>query len=797
MSNSQRSCVGCQKTIPSGAKFCPECGRPQSPELDDSWFGERRVVTILFADLASFTAVSEDADPEDVIDMLNQVFARLMIECDREGGYLDKTVGDQMMVLFGAPKAHEDDPVRAVRAALAMQEAMNELYPLMKEKVGETCTLHIGIHSGHVVWGQVGPPGRTTPTVIGDAVNLAARLEASSKGGQTLVSEPVYLRTSRFFEFEVLQPITVKGKSGAIPVYSPVRPRTDAHSAQWLIDRSIPFMERSEEMDQLGKKWASVLDGTPRLMAFMGDPGTGKTRLMIEFLSSLADYPSKRQPLVFHTRFESGSGQQQFSPLLGFLKQVFGLSPDDTDLARRRKVEDRAQVLGISDQTFLPLMGYLLGWYRDDSRLIKSQQDLKRVQESAINSAVNLFVRQSARRPLLLLVDDFQWVDSLSLDWIRRLKTAARHLMQREYVRLMLIVASRPQTDFSIESLQLDEILHVPPLSDLARRDLVEHLLPGKGLPLALIDRISQESAGNIDYILQVTKGLVQSGQLVKKDGLWHLTRPLDEIDFPHSFAELVMANLDTLNPSTRSILQHAAVIGMRFSFTALAALCPGDDLEPTLSELEQRGLISLHSGTEQDRVYVFSQVMVREVAYGSILRKTRRDLHDRIAHLAEAHPAESVDDIEALAYHYQASGGDPEKVLTYSWLTGQRALAGHDFEQAYQHLKTAWDVADGVQGSEFGFRLDLAQALGDAATFTGHFEQAGLCYDAAMTLMQSREDRNGYAALLHRMGRLNYYKADMLSASEQYEQALEMAKSDPVLAAQINAEIRLLWDKS
>ncbi|MEW5956480.1 MAG: adenylate/guanylate cyclase domain-containing protein, partial [Chloroflexota bacterium] len=411
------------------------------------------MVTILFADLASFTAASEKVDPEDVIDMLNQVFTRLMVECDREGGYLDKTVGDQLMVLFGAPRAHEDDPARAVRAALGMQKAIDELAPIMREKVGAACKINIGINTGPVVWGRMGPFGRAVPTVIGDAVNLASRLQHFASGGQIVVSETVYLQTRRFFEYEVLEPIQVKGKTGLIPVYMPLRQRQAVKSSKRPVEGRHPLIERDQELQSLHAYWSRALAGYMQLVLVTGEAGIGKSRLLTHFLEDLDTYANQKQPLILHARNESAL-DSGYSPLMELLRQLFALTPDDTTLTCRRKIEDRAQILGITSRNFLPLMGYLLGWYQNNTRLADPETNLDHLSEAAIDAAIDLFYKQSQHRPTLLILDDLQWADAGTRHWLHRL-VILKQMIQNERLGygLIVILASRTPLDLPTGSI--------------------------------------------------------------------------------------------------------------------------------------------------------------------------------------------------------------------------------------------------------------------------------------------------------------------------------------------------------
>lgn len=797
MTGSLLTCVACQKALPpgGGANFCPACGQRQGNTTPLSQ-GERRPVTILFADLASFTAVSENADPEDVIDMLNHVFTRLMVECDREGGYLDKTVGDQLMVLFGAPRAHEDDPVRAVRAALAMQVAMEELAPVMREKVGVACKLNIGIHTGNVVWGQAGPTGKTTPTVIGDAVNLAARLQQAAKDGQIFVSEAVYLRTRRIFEFKVLDPIMVKNKTGSIPLYAPLHLYQRLTTGHESIETHIPLVERDLELQSLHAFWSRAVAGTPQLVLLRGDAGLGKSRLLTEFANSLDTYAVDKQPLVLHANYKSTS-HDDYHPLADLLYQLFGLTAEDTDLIYRRKIEDRARILSLNEPRFVPLMGYLLGWYRDDPRLAGSEANLDSLREYSIDIVVNVFLKQSSHRPSLLIIDDLQWADPDILKWLTQLNIAIEAIRQdilRTSYRLLVLLASRPHSENLAELPATLNSLTLAPLKDLARRDLIEHLLPGRGLPLALVERLSQESEGNPLYLVEAARSLIQSRQLMRENGTWHLTRPDNQLELPQSIEGLIMARLDALDPNTRTLLQYAAVIGTEFSYSMLAAICPVEDLDDRLADLEQRGLITALSpgGENAARSFAFTNTMMRKVAYQNILRKTRRELHNRIAQQTEAEIASGQEDLVRLAHHY-AAGGDQEKLIAYNWLVGQCALDEFKFEEAFHHLQLAWNTLRAIPSPNGDIYLNVANTLGDAATFCGKFTEAELCYEAVKEWVG--DETGELAPLNYRVGRLHFYQGNVEVAQSYFEQALKLAPDNLTLKAQIEAEMRLLGD--
>ena len=802
MTTANGVCTSCRSPLPAQAAFCPTCGAKQLPVPADVSSSERRLVTVLFADLASFTDASRDADPEDVIEMLNNVFARLMVECDREGGYLDKTVGDQLMVLFGVPKAHEDDPARAVRAALGMQDAMNDLAAVMLDKVGTTCKLHIGINTGLVVWGQVGPQGRAVPTVIGDAVNLASRLQSVSEGGKTFVSESVYLRTRQLFDYEALSPISVKGKPEPIPVYAPLRLRGNGRSTRRVMETSIPLTERSADVETLRTYWARAVEGTPQIVLVTGDAGLGKTRLLAEFTGTLRADSPKKKPQILHTSSE-GTSDNYYRPLPQLVSMMFGLESSQTDASQQRKVESLTRVLGLNAQEYLPLVRNLLGCALNGTTSADSGSGTEVLSQKAVDAVVTLLLRQSTQRPVLVVVDDLQWADACSVNCINRVAATVQSLdaglLENQ---LMVLVASRPQGASRLDASILAHEIRLAPLSDLGRQDLIYALLPGWGLPNSLIDRLAHESGGNPFYLIEVIRRLVQSGQVVRQDGAWQLTRPVHQLDVPATVEGLVMATLDSLEQSARRVLQHASVIGPHFSTELLAAITPVGELHGILAHLEQKGLIVRRDGIAKGGgiAYEFSQRIVREVIYNSILRKTRRQLHDQIAALTEDRDrseligASDEDDLETVAYHY-TSGSQSDKIVTYNLLLGMGDLNRFEFDEAYHHLQLAWQALGKTPDPDPATRYRLAEAFGDASTFTGDYVQARICYEQ-MKEWASGEG-NDLAAWYRRLGRLSMREGDPEAAVESYAEALAAADPDDhVLAAQLDAEMRLLFDQ-
>ncbi|MGH7418321.1 MAG: adenylate/guanylate cyclase domain-containing protein, partial [Candidatus Rokuibacteriota bacterium] len=349
---------------------------------------ERRVVTVLFADVVGFTAMVEQLDPEVVTDAMNEVFAALGAEVERVGGHVDKVIGDQLMALFGAPVAHEDDALRAVRAALAMQQTMAARGERFEQLLGEAPRLRIGIHSGQVVWGEVGPPGQTHPTVMGDVVNLTARLQRAAPEGGVLISESVGRQAQGAFLLRAWEPLVVRGKSEPVAVYEVLgereRPEPIARPS---------FIDRADDLQQLDDLLARAMRGRAQVVIVAGDPGVGKTRLTEEFLGRLPEGVALLQTSC------PPYGGESLGPLADLFRQFAGLTGDVTldGVEARLPMGERAgQAAAIVSRLF---------------GLVDMAPDPAVSHETALLVAAEA-IRRMLVRPTVVVIEDLQWADA-------------------------------------------------------------------------------------------------------------------------------------------------------------------------------------------------------------------------------------------------------------------------------------------------------------------------------------------------------------------------------------------------
>jgi len=504
---------------------------------------ERRVVTVLFADVVGFTAMVEELDPEVVTDAMNEIFTALGAEVERVEGHVDKVVGDQLMALFGAPVAHEDDALRAVRAALAMQQSMRAQGERFRALLGEAPRLRIGIHSGLVVWGEVGPAMETRrPTVMGDAVNLTARLQRAAPEGGILISETVGRQVQGAIRLHAWEPLVVRGKSEPVIVYEVLGERARPEP----IARP-PFVDRQAGLQQLDDLRARAMAGRSQVVVIAGDPGVGKTRLVEEFLHRLPEGVA-----VLQTSCPPYGGQS-LGPLADLFRQFTGLAGEVTlpDLEARLPMGERAAQAAA-------IVARLFG-------LAEVEADPAVTQETALLVASEA-LRRLLVRPTVVVIEDLQWADAGTREvlpvFVERLTDTPLLLIGNLRAGEASPVWGRRT---AVTTLQLE------PLLPDDSRALLEGLLGGPTPPdaeAALIDK----AAGNPFYLSELVATLRRTGLLAREDGGgWRLTGPVEEV-LPETIQAALLARLDRLAPEQRALLQQAAVVGDTFRRSLLAA---------------------------------------------------------------------------------------------------------------------------------------------------------------------------------------------------------------------------------
>ncbi len=710
-------------------------------EASEIGLGEFRPVSVLFANFHDFSAVLERlyADPDRAAAVLNAYYRRAQAVVHRYDGIVNKvdmyTHGDKLMALFGAPAAHEDDPTRAVRCALELEHALDaanrEIGALLKEVSFGQLIQKIGINTGTVFAGRVGGTTRYEYTVMGPAVNLAARLMSAAVDGEVLLSPSARAAVVGQVVVEDHPPLRLKGLAEPVTPARALRV-ADAQAPGTRIG-AAPMIGRDPEMRRLFDAAAAALRGAGRVLALVGEAGAGKSRMAEELLqrlviASVAEPPTDAMLPPFEMvigECQSYDQRTSYATLRGPLSELLLFSAwraSGADL--QLHIAERVRQLAPDLERFAPLLSDALGVALDESALttaLSPQQRHDRLQELI----VAIFCGAAAREPLLVSIEDMHWADSPSLELLGSLAAAAANLA------LLLVFTYRPDPPISApwDDMPLTVHLRLPELAPGYSADLLSALLGGQ--PPAEILPLLDRTQGNPFFIEELVRALVAGGVLVRDEGgVWHLARPLAEVALPTSIEGLLIARLDQLDEPRQELVQVASVIGRRFQRPIIEGIYAS---QPALDDSLQRLIsIELIQADQLDRTlaYVFRHALLRDVAYEGILYARRRILHGRVARRIEAFSQERIDDqLAILAWHY-LQAEDWAHALAYHMRAGeqsQRRFANRDALALYRvaleiaaHLGTSADpltLLDQV--------VAIHERSGDVHMLLGEYDQA------------------------------------------------------------------------
>jgi class 3 adenylate cyclase/tetratricopeptide (TPR) repeat protein len=617
--------------VPSGARFCAECGQDLRLRGD-----ERRVVTVLFADLVGFTSLSETRDPEQVKNLIDQCFERLVVDIDAFGGRVDKIIGDAIVALFGAPVAHEDDAERAVRAALRMQETLAGC----TDDLGVEIRMRVGVNTGEVLVGALRAGGDYT--AMGDVVNTANRLQTAADPGTVLVGAATHAATQRVVSYEEIAPIDAKGKESPVPAW---RALGAALPPGYRPERNrAALIGRDPEMGLLRHSIDNaVRSSRAGLLVVLGEAGVGKSRIAEELAQAAA---CEHDALVLEGRCVPYGEANVWWPVADALRHGCGIrSSDPTEVAVDLAATAVRAAMGDAvpeDEHHRVLQGllYLMG-YESDLRGI----DATRAREEATRAAVTFADHFSLQRPVVVVLSDLHWADDLVLGLV---DTLLERLSSRRFVVLTTArraVEERWQPPHGRHNLV---VLTLDPLSADASAELLRELAGGEleaGLSSALLDR----SGGNPFFLEELVTLLGDAGMVGG--------RGPSASELPDTLRGLVAARLDGLTPEERRVLDDCAVLGRRGSFGAIEVMAAKhsgiEQVRPLLESLEAKELLVL-SGVGAAEKWTFRSDVVREVAYSTLTKGDRARAHAGIAAWMEVH--EDVDRdavLDRITHHY------------------------------------------------------------------------------------------------------------------------------------------------
>ena len=757
---------------------------------------ERRLLTLLFADLSGFTGLSSKLDPEEVREVANLCFEHLNKAIIGQGGTIHKYEGDLVMALFGHPVAHEDDPERAIRASFAMFELLPEVNRALSARLLKPTDigLHVGINSGTVVVGEMGSSEKKEYTVMGDAVNIASRMKDLAGRGEIVVSEPVFRASRYLFEYEPREPVAVKGLDEPVRTFRPTKEKAKPESKRGIQGLTAPLVGRDLEIGQLKHRAEALAEGKGGASFILGDAGLGKSRLLAELKEWLAQ--EKLPVALLEGRCLSYCENVPYWPFLQILRAVFGITDQDSREVVGDKLLKKSRALFPSSwQDVAPYLGVLFSIRFPDALDEKVKYlDSKDLKTQILASTRRLFSELSRTEPLLLVIEDYHWIDPASLEFLEYLFESP------EPFPILLLALSRVEKEKAgyqvrekLKAKLREDFLEITltPLSRTAGTRLIYSLLKIPGFSEEFKDRILAKAEGNPFYLEEIVRSLIDSGILFYREGNWLLTSEVDAFIIPDTVQAVIATRLDKLEKDVREVLQMASVIGRNFPIPVLEHLTSqaGMMLTLYLAALEEHEFIA-EAGRKPEREYLFRHPLFQEVAYKGLLKTRRRELHRRIGEVIEAlYPGRLEEFTEVLAYQY-GQGDDPAKALEWLSRAGRKAKERFANDEAIDCFRQMLPLlrAGGAEAARGLF--EALDSLGDLHGLKGEYPLALECYTEMQAL--AREDRVQSATVRAKVADIYHHQGrypEALKVLEEAEGALSGATREERLEA-ANVEI-------
>jgi predicted ATPase/class 3 adenylate cyclase len=759
---------------------------------------QRKQVTVLFADIIGFTAMSERLDAEDVSTIINSLWARLDRIILSHGGTIDKHIGDEVMALWGSQHAREDDPEQGVRAALALQA---ELHTLSNEAPGATLAaggpsptprMRIGINTGPVLLGAVGTTGEFT--AIGDTVNVASRLQHAAPIGGVLISHDTYRQVRGLFDVQPQAPLSVRGKAEPVQTYvvERARPSTFGTATRGVEGVETRMVGREMELVRLQDAFnAAIQEGVTRVVTVCGEPGVGKSRLLAEFLRWLES--SHGRIAYFKGRATPQTVNTPYMLLHDLLAtQLNILESDPATLAREKLEHGLAESLGDEGQMKAHFIGALAGYdFADSPHLFAVRGDPRQLRSRALFYLVQFLANVAQHAPSVILLEDIHWADAPSLDAIRQV---AREL---PLARLLIVCLTRPALYDNHpnwgDDLPIHTRLDLVPLSREDSRELVDAILRKvDAVPDTLRELIVTQAEGNPFYVEELIKVLIDDHVIVQ-DGtsdVWRIepTR-LSTLRVPPTLTAVLQARLDSLSPNERKTLQRAAVVGRTFWDAVLQVLqgTPEPPL-PVLDHLCHRELISPHQPAAFAGVgeYLFKHALLRDVTYESVLKRERQTYHARVADwlVAETQAHGRAEEYAVVISEHYELAGETDRAVRYVQQAAEHALAVSAYSEAQTLLEHGLDLLDAAHNAPSHQHMLLHRLLGDAFQKRGDFAPAQAHYEQSLALARQFDDSLTTAGASLGLSEIALGQGDTAAARQRCLDALREGANDPRMRA-------------
>jgi class 3 adenylate cyclase/tetratricopeptide (TPR) repeat protein len=806
-------CPQCGKMNYLGSKFCNECGhdlrapsttrfidysKPKSytPKfladkiltIRSSIEGERKLVTVLFADVANYTSMSEKLDPEEVHKIMDGCFRILMDEIHKYEGTINQFTGDGVMALFGAPIAHEDHAQRACYAALSIQKALMDYGEKVKGEAGFDFKMRMGLNSGPVVVGSIGDDLRMDYTAIGDTTNLAFRIETAAKPGSILLSSHTHRLARDFFKFESLGKVQVKGKEEVQEAYelirrSEVRTRIEAAAVAGL----TKFVGRKREMEALREALEKVRSGSGQVVGIIGEAGVGKSRIIVEMRKM---FPIEEYGYLEGRCLHYG-GSMAHLPILDILRTYFEIQEGEQEFPIKKKIKEKIFQVDEKLRTVLSPFQELLSLKVDDETYLKLEPKQKR--EKIFEAIRDLCIRESQKKSLVLVFEDLHWIDKTSEEFLDYF------IGWLANTSILLILLYRPEYTHRWGSKSYYSNVRVDQLSLPTSAELVQSILSEGEIVPELRELILNKTAGNPLFMEELTHSLLENGSIQKKDDHYLLSRKPSDIQIPDTIQGIIAARMDRLEESLKRIMQVASVIGREFAFRILQAITETkEELKSHLLNLQGLEFI-YEKRLFPELEYIFKHALTQEVAYNSLLLKRRKEIHEKIGRaIEEIYPERLEEFYEMLAYHYSKSD-NLQKAYQYLRLSGNKAMRSYSPAEAFRFYRDAISILKqmGETDQNKKEQIEAILSMAHSMRLLAYPEDSFKILQEGETLCKHIKDKKRLAILYSHLGSFYSAKGDAVLGMKYQQEAFEEAErlQDSQITARIGAMLTFSMD--
>ena len=750
------NCPRCQMANPEGARFCLNCGNQLEAHVRVE--GERKYVTVLFADVVDSTGLGERLDPEQVAEIMNGAFAFLNASVKKYDGTIARLLGDAILAFFGAPVAHEDDAERAVRAGLDIQAAAREYAEEVRRNYGVDFKVRVGINTGLAVLAAVGDEIRTEYTAMGDTTNVAARLQSAAEPGTVLISADTYHLVKQLFELRPRGGAMVKGKSAPIVTYEVLAPRAVPGKVRGLEGLASPLVGRAAEFKLVNDKLNEVREGRGAFVAVIGEAGLGKSRLLAEVSESAKSGP---QVAWLEGRALSYEQAVTYFPWRQVIRGAIGAKEGEAPEAVREKLhsDPACGAMSEGDPQYLEV---ILSVESDATRKAVAALEGDALVEH-IAAANRGYLRARANLiPTVIVLDDLHWADTASLDLLLSVAGLVEDLP------FLITCLLRPDKDApswsatekarSQVGARYTEIL-LEPLDAAHSKELLGNLLYIEDLPDSVRRLILNKAEGNPFFVEEVIRTLIDSEYIVQENNHWRATREIVNVSIPDTLTGVLSARIDRLPENTKHVAQTAAVLGRIFAYRALMATCAAAPLPEQIKDVAPHLGVLTYEELVRERVhdpeleYIFKHALTQEAAYELLLIRRRKELHRRAGEvLEELYPEQRGELASALAYHFRL-GEDWQRAADYAMGAGAQAVKVYAMNEALAYYDEAYESLKKVSDASPEQLCDVILGWTPAALKLKPYQEVVDRLEEAEKIARELNDEARLARVLHWIG--------------------------------------------